>query len=73
MNEDNQLYLLSDSLGAARTLAALLRRCAGEARGSGPLRAALLDAALPAVKVLVNLSHSFGNTGQYQYTSKFTC
>ncbi|KAL0881632.1 hypothetical protein ABMA27_001458 [Loxostege sticticalis] len=60
-NEDNQLYLVSESLGAARTLAALLRRCAGEARVESSLRGPLLDAALPAIKVLVNLSHSFGN------------
>ncbi|XP_050348988.1 protein wings apart-like [Nymphalis io] len=59
-NEANQQHLVSGSLGAARTLAALLRRCASEARSALPLRAALLDAALPAVKVLVNLSHSFG-------------
>ncbi|CAH2981759.1 unnamed protein product [Chilo suppressalis] len=60
-NEDNQLYLVSESLGAARTLASLLRRCAGEARTAAlQLRGPLLDAALPAVKVLVNLSHSFG-------------
>ncbi|XP_063827505.1 protein wings apart-like [Ostrinia nubilalis] len=60
-NEDNQLYLVSESLGAPRTLAALLRRCAGEARLESDLRGPLLDAALPAIKVLVNLSHSFGN------------
>lgn len=65
-NEDNQMYLLNGTLGAARTLAALLRRCVGEVRSDHPvpLRTALLDAALPAIKVLVNLSHSFGNTGQ---------
>ncbi|XP_072929228.1 uncharacterized protein wapl [Epargyreus clarus] len=64
-NEANQQHLVSESLGAARTLAALLRRCAGEARDGAArpaLRAALLDAALPAVKVLLNLSHSFGTT-----------
>lgn len=59
-NEDNQLYLVGESLGAARTFCALFRRCAGEARAAaGRLQLALLDAALPAVKVLVNLSHSF--------------
>ncbi|CAH2085564.1 unnamed protein product [Euphydryas editha] len=59
-NEANQQHLVSGSLGAARTLAALLRRCVREARSEPALRPALLDAALPAVKVLVNLSHSFG-------------
>lgn len=64
-NEDNQLYLVGESLGAARTFCALFRRCAGEARAAAPrLRAPLLDAALPAVKVLVNLSHSFSHNGQ---------
>ncbi|XP_063541659.1 protein wings apart-like [Cydia strobilella] len=59
-NEDNQLYLVGESLGAARTFCALFRRCAGEVRAAaGRLQLALLDAALPAVKVLVNLSHSF--------------
>ncbi|KAJ2947444.1 hypothetical protein O0L34_g17229 [Tuta absoluta] len=65
-NEDNQMYLLTGSLGAAGTLCGLLRQCAAAARDrclSPALRTALLDAALPAVKVLVNLSHSFGNTG----------
>ncbi|CAG9787264.1 unnamed protein product [Diatraea saccharalis] len=61
-NEDNQLYLVSETLGAPRTLASLLRRCAGEARTAVELRGPLLDAALPAIKVLVNLSHSFGAT-----------
>ncbi|KAI5646935.1 wings apart-like protein regulation of heterochromatin domain-containing protein [Phthorimaea operculella] len=64
-NEDNQMYLLTGSLGAAATLAGLLRLCATEARDTSltqALRTALLDAALPAIKVLVNLSHSFGNT-----------
>ncbi|XP_023954103.2 protein wings apart-like [Bicyclus anynana] len=59
-NEANQQHLVTGSLGAARTLVALLRRCVGEARTELALRTALLDAALPAVKVLVNLSHSFG-------------
>ncbi|CAG4945474.1 unnamed protein product [Colias eurytheme] len=59
MNEANQQHLVCGGLGAAGTLAALLRRCVGEARAHRPLRRALLDAALPAVKVLVNLSHSF--------------
>ncbi|XP_068622314.1 protein wings apart-like [Battus philenor] len=60
-NEDNQVYLVGEPLGGARTLAALLRRCVCEARAQPSLRAPLLDAALPALKVLVNLSHSFGN------------
>ncbi|XP_045767148.1 protein wings apart-like [Maniola jurtina] len=59
-NEANQQHLVTGSLGAARTLVALLRRCVGEAKTELQLRTALLDAALPAVKVLVNLSHSFG-------------
>ncbi|CAF4821231.1 unnamed protein product [Pieris macdunnoughi] len=60
MNEANQQHLTSGNLGAASTLATLLRRCVSEAREHVRLRTALLDAALPAVKVLVNLSHSFG-------------
>ncbi|KPJ14092.1 Protein wings apart-like [Papilio machaon] len=60
-NEDNQVYLVGEPLGGARTLAALLRRCVMEARAQPALRPPLLDAALPALKVLVNLSHSFGS------------
>ncbi|XP_013173967.1 PREDICTED: protein wings apart-like [Papilio xuthus] len=60
-NEDNQVYLVGEPLGGARTLAALLRRCVMEAREQPALRPPLLDAALPALKVLVNLSHSFGS------------
>ncbi|XP_059053453.1 protein wings apart-like [Achroia grisella] len=60
-NEDNQLYLLNSQLGAAKTLAALLRRFTMEARSESELRQPLLDALLPAIKVLINLSHSFGN------------
>ncbi|XP_050667052.1 protein wings apart-like [Leptidea sinapis] len=56
-NEANQQHLVSGNLGAARTMAGLLRRCVSEARCQPRLRPALLDAALPAVKVLVNLSH----------------
>ncbi|CAG9579828.1 unnamed protein product [Danaus chrysippus] len=59
-NEANQHHLVSGSLGAAGTLCSLLRRCASDARALPELRPPLLDAALPAVKVLVNLSHSFG-------------
>lgn len=58
-NEDNQLYLVSESLGCARTISCLLRRCTMEARVESPIRNVLLDASLPAIKVLVNLSHSF--------------
>ncbi|KAL4711427.1 hypothetical protein ACJJTC_016181 [Scirpophaga incertulas] len=58
-NEDNQLYLVSETLGAPNLLAALLRRCVGEAITSPHLRTALLNTALPAIKVLVNLSHTF--------------
>lgn len=61
-NEENQIHLVREGGGAARTLAALLRRCAAEARRDVERRLPLLDAALPALKVLVNLSHSFGNT-----------
>ncbi|CAK1579311.1 unnamed protein product [Parnassius mnemosyne] len=65
-NEDNQVYLVGAGVGGARILAALLRRCVREARARPPpphcsLRAPLLDAALPALKVLVNLSHCFGS------------
>ncbi|CAH2040478.1 unnamed protein product, partial [Iphiclides podalirius] len=60
-NEDNQVYLVGEPLGGARILAALLRRCACEARAQPSLRGPLLDAALPALKVLVNLSHCFGS------------
>ncbi|KAM3966904.1 cohesin release factor wings apart-like [Aphomia sociella] len=63
-NEDNQLYLLGPQLGAAGTLGALLRRLTGEARAVATdaphMRAPLFDALLPAIKVLVNLSHAFG-------------
>ncbi|XP_049870617.1 protein wings apart-like [Pectinophora gossypiella] len=61
-NEDNCMYLLRSPLAAARTLCWLLRRCAGAARAAlAPARrAAHVDAALPAIKVLVNLSHAFG-------------
>ncbi|CAG4982307.1 unnamed protein product [Parnassius apollo] len=69
-NEDNQVYLVGAGVGGARILAALLRRCVCEARAQhtqhshytrSQLRAPLLDAALPALKVLVNLSHCFGS------------
>ncbi|CAK1544003.1 unnamed protein product [Leptosia nina] len=62
MNEANQQHLIGGNLGAAGTLSTLLRRCVTEARAHLHLRTALLDAALPAVKVLVNLSHSFGGS-----------
>lgn len=64
-NEENQLYLVSgERIGVAGTLASLLWLCATETKRGGPpyLITALLDAALPALKVLVNLSHSFGLT-----------
>ncbi|XP_041988819.1 protein wings apart-like [Aricia agestis] len=61
-NEANQQHLVSGSLGAATTLCDLLRRCITEARvttADVTLHDALLHAALPALKVLVNLSHCF--------------
>lgn len=61
-NEDNQMYLCSGGGSAARTICGVLRAWCGAARAHAPLRAALLDAALPALKVLLNLSHSFNNT-----------
>lgn len=61
-NEDNQVYLVSECGGAAGTVAALLRRCCSDAVRHPALRGPLLDAALPALKVLLNLSHTFGST-----------
>ncbi|GBP05600.1 Protein wings apart-like [Eumeta japonica] len=64
-NEENQLYLVSgERVGVAGTLASLLRLCVNAARSPAhpTVLTALLDAALPAIKVLVNLSHSFGLT-----------
>ncbi|XP_013194045.1 protein wings apart-like [Amyelois transitella] len=61
-NEDNQLYLINEQLGATRTLSSFLRKLITEASTESRLRNALLDAALPAIKVLVNLSHAFHST-----------
>ncbi|XP_048477842.1 protein wings apart-like isoform X2 [Plutella xylostella] len=63
-NEENQLYLVSgERTGVVRTLSSLLWLCVEEARGvPATLRGPLLDAALPNIKVLVNLSHAFGLT-----------
>lgn len=62
-NEENQLYLLSNgSQGLAPTLAALLPMCCREARhaSDASVGAAVRETILPAIKVLINLSHSFG-------------
>ncbi|XP_026731332.1 protein wings apart-like isoform X1 [Trichoplusia ni] len=59
-NEDNQSYLCGSGGAAARTVCGVLRAWCGAARDLPALRAPLLDAALPALKVLLNLSHSFG-------------
>ncbi|XP_053605285.1 protein wings apart-like [Plodia interpunctella] len=61
-NEDNQEYLISSSVNGAGILASLLRRLVLEAGASPRLRASLLDAALPAVTVLVNLTHAASST-----------
>lgn len=62
-NEDNQLYLCGGGGGAAHTICGVLLAWCDAARRTPPaLRQALLDAALPALKVLLNLSHSFNNT-----------
>ncbi|KAJ8724472.1 hypothetical protein PYW08_015946 [Mythimna loreyi] len=59
-NEDNQVYLCGGHGGAARAICGVLRAWCGGARAHPALRAPLLDAALPALKVLLNLSHNFG-------------
>ncbi|XP_049693333.2 protein wings apart-like [Helicoverpa armigera] len=59
-NEDNQIYLCGNGGVAARTVCGVLRAWCGAARQHHALRQPLLDAALPALKVLLNLSHNFG-------------
>ncbi|CAH1635648.1 unnamed protein product [Spodoptera littoralis] len=60
-NEDNQVYLCGNGGAAARSICGVLRAWCGAAYSHAALRAPLLDAALPALKVLLNLSHSFGS------------
>ncbi|KAF9799915.1 hypothetical protein SFRURICE_013652 [Spodoptera frugiperda] len=61
-NEDNQVYLCSAGGAAARSICFVLRAWIDAAYSHPAHRAPLLDAALPALKVLLNLSHSFGTT-----------
>lgn len=63
-NEDNQVYLCSAGGAAARSICFVLRAWIDAAYSHPAHRAPLLDAALPALKVLLNLSHSFGSTGK---------